>query len=379
MHIALYDEEKNTGANMLKQDQFVTPLLAWYDKNKREMVWRDRGNAYYTWISEIMLQQTRIEAAKDYFVRFTEELPDIQSLANVPQERLLKLWEGLGYYNRAKNLQKTAKILVEEYGAELPADYEKLLALPGIGPYTAGAIASIAYDIKVPAVDGNVLRVMMRYQASLEDITKMPVRRRVESELTEVMPERPGDFNQAIMELGEVVCIPNGTPLCDRCPLAATCEAKQKGEPEQYPRKIEKKPRKIEKKTILIYEKDGMFGIAKRENKGLLAGLYEFPSIAGHFNKKELEEKLAEDGIIVKKMQSLGAGKHIFSHIEWHMKGYLIELSPAGKQPELIFASLEEVEDTYSLPTAFRVYREKMKKILNKQKEGGVSEKKGVL
>lgn len=134
---------------MLKQDQFVTPLLAWYDKNKREMVWRDRGNAYYTWISEIMLQQTRIEAAKDYFVRFTEELPDIQSLANVPQERLLKLWEGLGYYNRAKNLQKTAKILVEEYGAELPSDYEKLLALPGIGPYTAGAIASIAYDIKV--------------------------------------------------------------------------------------------------------------------------------------------------------------------------------------------------------------------------------------
>lgn len=148
---------------MLKQDQFVTPLLAWYDKNKREMVWRDRGNAYYTWISEIMLQQTRIEAAKDYFVRFTEEIPDIQSLANVPQERLLKLWEGLGYYNRAKNLQKTAKILVEEYGAELPSDYEKLLALPGIGPYTAGAIASIAYDIKVPAVDGNVLRVMMRY------------------------------------------------------------------------------------------------------------------------------------------------------------------------------------------------------------------------
>ena len=169
---------------MLKQDQFVTPLLAWYDKNKREMVWRDRGNAYYTWISEIMLQQTRIEAAKDYFVRFTEELPDIQSLANVPQERLLKLWEGLGYYNRAKNLQKTAKILVEEYGAELPSDYEKLLALPGIGPYTAGAIASIAYDIKVPAVDGNVLRVMMRYQASLEDITKISVRRRVEGELT---------------------------------------------------------------------------------------------------------------------------------------------------------------------------------------------------
>ena len=362
-----------------KLEALVEPLCLWYEKEKRSMPWRDDATPYHVWLSEIMLQQTRIEAAKAYYDRFTKCLPDIPSLAAVSEEELLKLWEGLGYYNRARNLKKAASLLVERYDGRLPADYDLLLSLPGIGRYTAGAIASIAYGLAEPAVDGNVLRVMMRYQASLEDITKISVRRRVEGELTEVMPERPGDFNQAIMELGEVVCIPNGTPLCDRCPLAETCEAKQKGEPEQYPRKIEKKPRKIEKKTILIYEKDGMFGIAKRENKGLLAGLYEFPSIAGHFNKKELEEKLAEDGIIVKKMQSLGAGKHIFSHIEWHMKGYLIELSPTGKQPELIFASLEEVEDTYSLPTAFRTYREKMRKILNKQKEGGVSEKKGVL
>ena len=363
----------------IQLEKINEPLLSWFETHKRVLPWRENPTPYRVWVSEIMLQQTRVEAVKPYFERFTKELPDLRHLAECDEERLLKLWEGLGYYNRVRNMQIAAKTVMEEYQGELPADYEKLLTLKGIGHYTAGAIASIAYGIPVPAVDGNVLRVMMRYQASLEDITKISVRRRVEGELTEVMPERPGDFNQAIMELGEVVCIPNGTPLCDRCPLAETCEAKQKGEPEQYPRKIEKKPRKIEKKTILIYEKDGMFGIAKRENKGLLAGLYEFPSIAGHFNKKELEEKLAEDGIIVKKMQSLGAGKHIFSHIEWHMKGYLIELSPTGKQPELIFASLEEVEDTYSLPTAFRTYREKMRKILNKQKEGGVSEKKGVL
>ncbi|MGN1205849.1 MAG: A/G-specific adenine glycosylase [Eubacterium sp.] len=348
---------------MIKQNQFVTPLLAWYDENKREMVWRDKENAYYTWISEIMLQQTRIEAAKEYFVRFTTELPDIQSLAMVPQERLLKLWEGLGYYNRAKNLQKTAQILVKEYEAKLPEDYEKLLKLPGIGPYTAGAIASIAYGIKVPAVDGNVLRVMMRYQASLEDITKMSVRRRVEKELTEVMPERPGDFNQAIMELGEVICIPNGTPLCEQCPLAQTCEAKKQGEPEKYPQKVEKKPRKIEKKTILIFEKEGKYGIARRDEKGLLAGLYEFPSFVGHFNRKKLEEKLEAMGLKFKDMESLGAAKHIFSHIEWHMKGYLIFLADTCEKNNLTFASLEEIEDKYSLPTAFRAYKEKLRHI----------------
>lgn len=353
---------------MLKRDKFVAPLLGWYDENKREMVWRDRENAYYTWISEIMLQQTRIEAAKDYFVRFTKELPDIRSLAEVPEERLLKLWEGLGYYNRAKNLQKTAKILVEEYGAQLPADYEKLLKLPGIGPYTAGAIASIAYGIKVPAVDGNVLRVMMRYQASLEDITKMSVRRRVEKELTEVMPERPGDFNQAIMELGEVICIPNGTPLCENCPLEGSCEARRKGVPEKYPKKIEKKPRKIEKKTILIFEKDGKYGIAKRENKGLLAGLYEFPSLAGHLTKKKLEEELKAQGVKVEKIQSFGEAKHIFSHIEWHMKGYLISLAETSNKKELTFVTLDELEDTYSLPTAFRAFREKLRKSIKSGK-----------
>ena len=353
---------------MINQKDFVNPLLKWYDKNKREMVWRDKNNPYFTWISEIMLQQTRIEAATDYFIRFTEELPNIESLAKVPQERLLKLWEGLGYYNRAKNLKKTAEILVEKYDAKLPEDYDTLLTLPGIGPYTAGAIASIAYGNKAPAVDGNVLRVMMRYQACADDISKMTVRRKVEQQLMEIMPERPGDFNQAIMELGEVVCIPNGAPLCEVCPLGETCKARQREEVEKYPVKIEKKPRKIEKRTVIILSQNGKYGISKREEKGLLAGLFEFPSWEGNITKKEIEIGLQEKNISVKKIQSLGAAKHIFSHIEWHMKGYLVEVeSGAPEQWEdmkkIQFVTSRALQENYSLPTAFRTYREKIEEI----------------
>ena len=345
---------------MLKQDQFVTPLLAWYDKNKREMVWRDRGNAYYTWISEIMLQQTRIEAAKDYFVRFTEELPDIQSLANVPQERLLKLWEGLGYYNRAKNLQKTAKILVEEYGAELPSDYEKLLALPGIGPYTAGAIASIAYDIKVPAVDGNVLRVTMRYLNCDEDIMKMSVRTKMEKQLRAIMPKDcPGEFNQALMELGEVICIPNGKPLCEECPLSHLCLAHKEGREMELPKKAEKKKRRIEKKTVLVFRQGDRIGIVRRPNQGLLAGMWEFPSKEGHLTMQQVKEYLSETVSCEVTVKRLKSGKHIFSHVEWHMRGYEIIL-PEGKPQDvvhgLLLCDLSEVQEKYPIPVAFHIF-----------------------
>ena len=345
---------------MLKQDQFVTPLLAWYDKNKREMVWRDRGNAYYTWISEIMLQQTRIEAAKDYFVRFTEELPDIQSLANVPQERLLKLWEGLGYYNRAKNLQKTAKILVEEYGAELPSDYEKLLALPGIGPYTAGAIASIAYDIKVPAVDGNVLRVTMRYLNCDEDIMKMSVRTKMEKQLRAIMPKDcPGEFNQALMELGEVICIPNGKPLCEKCPLSHLCLAHKEGREMELPKKAEKKKRRIEKKTVLVFRQGDRIGIVRRPNQGLLAGMWEFPSKEGHLTMQQVKEYLSETVSCEVTVKRLKSGKHIFSHVEWHMCGYEIIL-PEGKPQDvvhgLLLCDLSEVQEKYPIPVAFHIF-----------------------
>lgn len=338
---------------------FTEPLLCWYDENKRQMVWRDRMNAYYTWISEIMLQQTRIEAAVDYFVRFTEELPDIESLANVDEERLLKLWEGLGYYNRARNLKKTATILVEQYGGKLPADYEQLLKLPGIGPYTAGAIASIAYGIKVPAVDGNVLRVVMRYLKCNDDIMKMSVRREVEHLLSTVMPERPGDFNQAIMELGEVICIPNGAPLCEKCPLQETCKARQCDCQEEYPKKAKKKPRRVEEKTIVVYELNGKYGIAKRPEKGLLAGLFEFPSFPEKMTRKTVLERVEKMGLEVTKVKSMGPAKHIFSHVEWHMKGYHVTLQTGQSEKLLdpvVFVTSEELLHRYTLPVAFHHY-----------------------
>ncbi len=346
--------------NSVDTEHFSIPLLDWYDRNKRDMVWRDRMNPYYTWISEIMLQQTRIEAATGYFIRFIEELPDIQSLAHVPEERLMKLWEGLGYYNRARNLKRTAQILMEEYDGRLPADYDKLMTLPGIGPYTAGAIASISYGIKAPAVDGNVFRVLMRYLRCDDDISKMSVRRRVERMLLDVMPERPGDFNQAVMELGEVICIPNGAPLCEKCPLMDTCQARAAGCQEDFPKKAEKKPRRIENRTLLVYELDGYIGIQRRPQSGLLAGLYEFPAVTEKLTLKGVKERLEEQGILNAKICSMGTAKHVFSHVEWHMKGFYVKLERAFERqklsPNVIFVSRDELSQNYALPTAFRYY-----------------------
>lgn len=341
-------------------EHFSIPLLEWYDMNKREMVWRDHFDPYYTWISEIMLQQTRIEAAKDYFVRFTGELPDIESLAAVKEERLMKLWEGLGYYNRARNLKKAAEILVEKYGGKLPADYEELLSLPGIGPYTAGAIASIAYGIKVPAVDGNVLRVVMRYLKCGDDIAKMPVRRKVEGMLSEAMPDRPGDFNQAIMELGEVVCIPNGAPLCEKCPVSGDCQARASGCQEEYPKKAEKKPRRIEERTIFVIECEGKIGISRRPDKGLLAGLYEFPSLGEKKMVDDVKEMIEKAGLSPKEMVSMGEAKHIFSHVEWHMQGVCVKFGAAGDMKGmadgLMFVAKDELRQRYMLPVAFHFF-----------------------
>ena len=232
-----------------KLEALVEPLCLWYEKEKRSMPWRDDATPYHVWLSEIMLQQTRIEAAKAYYDRFTKCLPDIPSLAAVSEEELLKLWEGLGYYNRARNLKKAASLLVERYDGRLPADYDLLLSLPGIGRYTAGAIASIAYGLAEPAVDGNVLRVTMRYLNCDEDIMKMSVRTKMEKQLRAIMPKDcPGEFNQALMELGEVICIPNGKPLCEKCPLSHLFLAHKEWREMELPKKAEKKkPQPVKK------------------------------------------------------------------------------------------------------------------------------------
>jgi A/G-specific adenine glycosylase len=341
--------------DMYDYNKIVEDLLKWYDAHARDLPWRREPKPYYVWVSEIMLQQTRVEAVKGYFTRFIEALPNIEALANAPEEQLLKLWEGLGYYNRVRNLQKAAITVMEEFHGELPADYKELLTLKGIGTYTAGAIASIAYGIQVPAVDGNVLRVMKRLAGSYDDIMKASVKKEMEQTLSSVVPVRAGAFNQAIMDLGALVCIPNGMPLCEQCPLAAHCIAREKGIQLELPVKTKKKSRRIEEKTILLLEYQGKYAIQKRANKGLLAGLWELPSVEGKYSEQEIRTILKEENQQAD-IYELGAGQHIFSHIEWSMVGYHIILEKPIEEDTYVWATKQELQDMYAIPTAFSIY-----------------------
>ena len=345
-------------------EEIVTPLVKWYRENKRILPWRDKGNAYYTWVSEIMLQQTRVEAVKPYFERFITELPDVESLADCPREKLLKLWEGLGYYNRVRNMQEAAQTVKKEYNGRLPEDYQALLSLKGIGSYTAGAIASIAYGINVPAVDGNVLRVISRITESAEDISRQAVRKKIEQQLQEIMPEEcPGDFNQALMELGAVVCIPNGKAKCGECPVASVCLAYRHDKVDSLPVKAPKKARMLEDRTVFIIQDGECTAIRKRPEKGLLAGLYELPNIQGHLKREEAllyVEKMGLDPLYIEKLPPT---KHIFSHIEWRMQAYRIKVSSLKKAQdrELIFADKEQSGKQYAIPSAFGAYAKYIK------------------
>ena len=332
-------------------------------RSGRTLPWRSVVTPYRTWVSEIMLQQTRVSAVIPYFERFMAELPDAAALATVPEERLLKLWEGLGYYSRVRNLHRAAVLLCEEYGGELPADYDRLLALPGVGEYTAGAVASIAFGLPVPAVDGNVLRVIARVRKDERCISEDKVKKAVEKDLWEVIPtDRPGDFNQAMMEIGACVCIPNGAPHCEECPLQQICLAYADGTQLQYPNKAKAKERTVEEKTILIIRDAELAALHKRPAKGLLAGMYEFPSMKGYHTAEEVKEYLAENGLQVLRIQPLEDAKHIFSHREWHMKGYLIrvdELAPKREGPDSadwIYIEPSETREKYPIPSAFAVY-----------------------
>lgn len=350
------------------------PLIEWFEANKRSLPWRDEPTPYHVWVSEIMLQQTRVEAVKDYYTRFLKHLPDIADLAEAEEDVLLKLWEGLGYYNRIRNMQKAARTVVEEYGGQLPPDYDILLTLSGIGSYTAGAIASIAFQIPVPAVDGNVLRVITRICADETDIMKQSFKKSAEMILSEVMPEsKPGAFNQALMELGALVCVPNGAPHCSACPAAPFCKACMQGTMEDFPVKTPKKARVIEEKTVFLVRDGGFTALRKRNSKGLLAGLYEFPNVEGCLSEKEAVDYLREQGFDSMRIEKLPEAKHIFTHREWHMHGYLVRIA---EQPEVtgknempryggrycddgryVFATPEEMEDVYPVPSAFAAYR----------------------
>ncbi len=352
---------KNLGK--YKLENICIPLLKWYDKNRRILPWREMPTPYRVWVSEIMLQQTRVEAVKPYFERFMKALPDVKALAEAEEETLLKLWEGLGYYNRVRNLQKAAIQIQKLYGGHMPDTVEALLTLSGIGSYTAGAIASIAFQRPVPAVDGNVLRVVARLGQDGRYIDDSKVKASVEQDLKEIMPkDRPGDFNQAMMEIGACVCIPNGAPLCGDCPLAGMCESHKAGTEQEYPRKQAKKARKIEEKTILIVQKEDKTAIRKRPGRGLLAGMYEFPSMEGFCTAEEVAAYLADNGLEALSIQSLEDAKHIFTHKEWHMKGYMVSVD--GPEPgklknsfrDWIYIEPWQTEDRFPIPSAFGAY-----------------------
>lgn len=335
------------------------PLLSWYRSNKRDLPWRADKNAYRIWISEIMLQQTRVEAVKPYYFRFMEYFPTVQSLAEAPDELLMKCWEGLGYYSRARNLKKAAQMIVEEYDGKLPASREELLKLPGIGSYTAGAIASIAYEIAAPAVDGNVLRVLSRVTGSRDDILKQSTKKKMEDLVSQVIRDgEAGDFTQALIETGAVVCVPNGEPLCAKCPFFSVCEARMKGLTGEIPVKAPKKKRKIEEKTVLLLQCGEKIAIRKRKDEGLLASLYEFPNIPEKLSELQIRERI--DGI--QSIEKISDAKHIFSHIEWHMGGYYVtvdqmEQKEWSEDAPLTFVEIEQLREQYPIPSAFAAFK----------------------
>ena len=343
-------------------NQIVEPLLAWFEKNARTLPWRSVATPYRVWVSEIMLQQTRVEAVKPYFARFMEALPEIKDLAECKEEKLLKLWEGLGYYNRVRNMQIAAQTVMEEYGGQLPANYEQLLSLKGIGSYTAGAIASIAYGIPVPAVDGNVLRILMRVSADDSDIMKQSVKTKVEKALLTVIPKgRAGVFNQALMELGAIVCVPNGEPLCEKCPWYDFCETRKRGLWQELPVKKKAKARKIEDRTVLVIRDGERVVLKKRPKKGLLAGLYEFPNELGNLSEDEALHVVQEMHLHPMRIQKLENAKHIFSHVEWHMQGYMVEVdSLTREEAGLLFVEAAHSEEAYPIPAAFSAYTKYM-------------------
>ena len=339
----------------------VEPLLAWYESERRPLPWRDDVSPYHIWLSEIMLQQTRIEAVIPYYERFLSVYPTVAALAAADDEQLMKLWEGLGYYSRARNLKKAAVRIVEQHGGELPADYNALRALPGIGAYTAGAIASIAFGLPVAAVDGNVLRLISRLTDDDTPIDLPAYKKQVQEALRAVYPARAGDFTQALMELGATVCGPDRKPDCANCPCNGFCMGNRNQTAERLPVKLPKRQRRAEDRTVFILSCGGHYALEKRENKGLLAGLWQFPN---------LQQKLDTDGVLLA-VEEMGLKpvdllriverKHVFTHVEWDMRGVYIEVADLGGN--FTWLARMEIEEQTALPTAFRQFWEEINNV----------------
>ena len=330
---------------------WITPLLDWYHKNARDLPWRRTRDGYAVWISEIMLQQTRVAAVIPYYERFLRELPDVSALARVDDDRLHKLWEGLGYYSRARNLKKAAGEIVSRFSGSMPQKYEELITLSGIGEYTAGAIASISFGESVPAVDGNVLRVYARLFGAARDIRDPAFKKEVRAFLLPLVPkDQPGVFNAALMELGATVCLPNGKPVCAVCPVRESCVAFRENRTTELPVLSAKKARKIERKTVFALTIEGQLVGFRRPDSGLLAGLWQLPETAGELSDAACAAWLGEHGIAPVGELRFYERKHIFTHIEWHMRVCSAEAS-ARTLPEGWIL----LDESHALPTAFRV------------------------
>ena len=345
--------------------EIIHPLLTWYKSQakSRQLPWREEPTPYHTWLSEIMLQQTRAAAVIPYYTRFLEELPDITALANADDEVLMKLWQGLGYYSRARNLKKAAQIIVQEHQGKLPQDQKQLLKLPGIGRYTANAIASIAFGVPLPAVDGNVLRVIARVINCQEDILAARTRTAFEQLLRPHYPagHDAGALNQAFMDLGATVCLPHGTPHCAHCPLARLCLANETGTQQDIPKKAAVKARRSESRTILLLKQGNQIALHKRPNRGLLAGLWEFPNLTGQLDQSKVQEYLNQHHLTAMRIEKLPAAKHIFSHVTWHLTGWKIQLETsefiaAETNTPFTWATPEDIASQFSIPSAFAHY-----------------------
>lgn len=349
----------------------IPALLDCYDRTRRHLPWREEPTPYRVWISEIMLQQTRVEAVKPYFARFIEALPDVYALAACPPDTLHKLWEGLGYYSRVRNLQRAAELIVRDYGGVLPSDPRVLMTLPGIGSYTAGAIAAFAYGVPAPAVDGNVLRVLARFFGDERNVLDPHVKRDFEAVVAAALPDaRAGDVGQALIELGALVCLP-ASPTCSGCPLRGTCRARQDGTLDRIPCRAKAKTRRVETRTVLLLALGDMYLIHRRPDTGLLASLYEFPSLEGDPDESAIRAALSARGLSVSSVTPLVDHVHVFTHLEWHMRGFRAELvAPAipaevpfclsteapptpSKAGDYLLLTPQRIRAAYPLPSAF--------------------------
>lgn len=336
-------------------EKIVSPLLHWYDENARVLPWRENTAPYPVWVSEVMLQQTRVEAVIPYYERFLARLPDIRSLAEADEAVLHKLWEGLGYYSRVRNLQKAARVIMDIHGGVFPKTHAGILALPGIGAYTAGAISSICFGLPTPAVDGNVLRVMARLTGCEADIAAPAVKKQFTALLEKIYPaRRSGDFTQSLMELGATVCLPNGRPRCEDCPLAFFCRAKAEGTTLSLPVKAKKPPRRKEKKTVFLLLCEERLALRQRPKQVLLGGLWELPNTEGHLRLQEAEALLQTWGLDFSQIKKGPGRTHIFTHIEWETESFLVRCE---NMPETFtWADAGQLTHELALPSAFRPF-----------------------